>query len=191
MNAEENRAKAGPSHDRERPTDAGRNRPGIRRSLAAMNSGVSRERTGWSTRPWRSGEIGIVRSWWRALREAGYGDWGDGPEIDEIGSEGFLAELDGRPVACAFLHVLPGAGYAAVCAPVCDPSAAPQTCLRGIALVAGAAAEHFRELGVRETACFVRTPLIAKGFEMAGWRDAGPHCNHVYLCDETILWLEP
>lgn len=161
------------------------------RALEAMNAEERRERAGWSARPWRSGEIGLVRSWWRALREAGYGDWGDGPSVDEIGSEGFLAELDGKPVACAFLHVLPGAGYAAVCAPVCDPAAPPQACLRGIALVAEAAAEHCRRLGAWETVCHVRTPTIAKGFEMAGWRDGGPNCCHVYLCDETIPWLEP
>ena len=161
------------------------------RAIDAMNFVERRERAGWSTRPWRSGEIALVRSWWRALPEAGYGDWGDGPSVEELGSEGFLAELDGRPVACAFLHLLPGAGYAAVCAPVCDPTAAPQTCLRGIAMIAEAAADHCRRLGVWEAACFVRTPLIAKGFEMAGWRDGGPKCCHVYLCEETIPWLEP
>ena len=48
------------------------------------------EKAGWTTRLWRRGEIDIIRPWWGAMLEAGYGGWDDGPAIDEISCFGIL-----------------------------------------------------------------------------------------------------
>jgi len=161
-------------------------------AVAIMNAMQDdEEKAGWTTRMWRREEIDIVKPWWRKMREAGYGDWGDGPAIDEIGRVGFLAELNGEPVACVFLYFPPSARYAAVYSAICDVGASYHACFRGIALAAKAAVDHCKSVGVEEIVCYVHTPAVVKSFEMAGYRHDEKQYNNVYLCDEVIPWLEP
>jgi hypothetical protein len=161
-------------------------------AVAIMNAMQDDEvKAGWTTRLWRREELDIVKPWWGKMKEAGYGDWGDGPAIDEIGRVGFLAELEGKPIACVFLYFPPSARYAAVYSAICDVTTSYHACFRGISLAAKAAIEHCREVGVEEIVCHVHTPAVVKSFEMAGFRHDDVQYNHVYLCDEVIPWLEP
>lgn len=148
------------------------------------------EKAGWTTRLWRREEIDIVKPWWQKMRDAGYGDWGDGPSIDEIGRIGFMAELNGQPIACVFLYFPPSARYAAIYSAICDVSTSYHACFRGIALAAKAAVDHCREVGVHEVVCYVHTPAVVKSFELAGFRHDDKQYNDIYICDEVIPWLE-
>ena len=149
------------------------------------------DKAGWTTRMWRREELDIVRPWWGKMKEAGYGDWGDGPAIDEIGRIGFLAELEGRPVACVFLYFPPSARYAAIYSAICDVTTSYHACFRGIALAAKASIEHCREVGVEEIVSYVHTPAVVKSFELAGYRHDEKQYNNIYLSEDIIPWLEP
>jgi hypothetical protein len=148
------------------------------------------DKAGWTTRMWRREEIEIVKPWWGKMRDAGYGDWGDGPDIDEIGRIGFMAELNGQPVACIFLYFPPSARYAAIYSAICDIDTSYHACFRGIALAAKAAIDYCKSVSVEEVVCYVHTPAVVKSFEMAGFKHDDKQYNDVYLSDEVILWLE-
>ena len=157
-------------------------------ALVIMNAMRDDEKkAGWTTRLWHREEIGIVSPWWGAMQEAGHGDWGDGPSIDEISRFGILAELNGQPIACVSLYFQASMRYGIVAGAICDVSKSSQECRQGITLAARAAVEYYHSIGIGEIICYVRTPAVVKNFEKAGYLHDDVQYNHVYICDEVVL----
>jgi hypothetical protein len=133
----------------------------------------------------------LIRSWYHRMRENGMGDWGDGPSEAQIGHEGVIAEFDGKPVACVFLFIPPSRSYAAILSAVCDTDLTRHLCFRGLIKAAEGGRDTCLQAGVREIVSFVNTPAVVSAFKAARFTDGGPAIHHVYLCSETLLWLEP
>ena len=123
-------------------------------ALAIMNTMKEKEKkAGCTTRLWRRQEIDIIWLWWGAMLEAGYGDWGDGPSVDEVSRFGVLAELNGAPVACVFFYFQSSTRYGAVYGAICDISKSSRECRQGIALAVHAAVEYYRSISIEEIVC--------------------------------------
>ncbi|MCE6958090.1 hypothetical protein LAZ40_03340 [Cereibacter sphaeroides] len=125
------------------------------------------------------------------MKEAGYGDWGEGPAGDALAHSGVLAELDGQPVACLFLYAPPSWAYAMVFSAICDVSRPPQACFRGLVHAAVAVREQCEAMGAGEVVSYVRTPAVVKAFELAGFARDPKSFTHVYLSEERLRWLDP
>lgn len=146
---------------------------------------------GWKIRAWDRSEMGLIRSWYHRMRENGFGDWGDGPDENQIAHTGVMAEFEGKPVACVFLFISSSKSFAAIMSAVCDTDISSYMCFKGLTHAAAGGRDYCLKEGVQEIVSFVRTPTVIKAFKVSGFEQDGHDIHHAYLADDVLLWLEP
>jgi hypothetical protein len=116
-------------------------------------------------------DVWKIQWWWPAH------NWGDGPPLDILPSDGAIVEADGDPKAVAFLYLSSNSKCAWLEWLVTNPNNSPRVSVAALQMVIESLSETARKNGVTMVYSSLKNRGLIRLYEKLGFRQGDTGCT--------------